>query len=99
MEENEFIPPPGMTDKTAILLTWLLNFIQKQGFTIFLLVIYAGYSSWKFEKVQDRLDACQTSKYQEETTQLIQSNTAVIVAIETFIGKLNVPPTNKKLRQ
>lgn len=86
-----------MTDKGTIFLTWLLNLIQKQGFTTILLLVYAGYSNWKFEKMQDRLDTCQTSKAQTETTELIKSNTAVIVAIETLIGKMETP--NKKLRQ
>lgn len=96
MEDKEFIPPVGMTDKGTIILTWFLNMFQKQGFSVILLAVYALYSSYKFEKVSDRLDACQTSKYQEETTQIIQSNTAVIVAIETLIGKMD--PPNKKIR-
>ena len=81
-----------MTDMKTIALTWLLNFLQKQGAAMIVTLGFAVFFAWKTNRLEDRLDACQTAKEDARIGQVISSNQSVIRAIETLIGKLEPPP-------
>lgn len=92
MEETPFTPPPGVTDMRAIVLTWFLNFMQKQGAAMLVTFGFAVFFAWKTNRLEERLDACQTAKEDERITQVMNSSQSVVNAIETLIGKLEYEP-------
>lgn len=78
----------------TIALTWLLNFLQKQGAAMIVTLGFAVFFAWRTNRLEDRLDACQSAKEHAQIQQVVGSSEAVIRAIETLIGKLEPQPTS-----
>lgn len=81
----------------TIALTWLLNFLQKQGATMIVTLAFAVFFAWKTNRLEDRLDACQNARENAQIQQVVNSSESVIRAIETLIGRLE-PQTTVKTR-
>ena len=77
-----------MTDTKTIALTWLLNFLQKQGVAVLVTLGFTVFFAIRMNRLEDRLDDCQSSREDARIERVVTSNQAVISALETLIGKL-----------
>ena len=95
VEETPFVPPPGVTDMKTIALTWLLNFLQKQGAAMLVTLGFTVFFAFRMNRLEERLDDCQSSREDARIERVVSSNQAVINALETLIGKLEYSIPNQ----
>lgn len=78
----------------TIALTWLLNFLEKQGVGLLVTLGFAAFFAYRTNHLETRLDACQSAREDTRIQQVVNSSESVIRAIETLIGRLESEPAS-----
>lgn len=83
----------------VITLTWLFRLFEKQGFGVLVTLGFAIWFAFKTDRLEQRLDACQTAREDIRIQQVVSSSESVVRAIETLIGKMEARPTTTVLKR